>query len=102
MAGSELYVYYRVPCAGSEQARAELAAVHETLQQQFPALQSRWLQRQENSAEMHTWMEIHRASEGLDDATVAHICALLLPWPSMRAGPRHVEIFASLPVSGVL
>jgi len=101
MAGSELYIYYRVPCGDSEQARTEMAAVHETLQQRFPALQSRWLQRQAHGDAMHTWMEIHRMSGGLDAPTVAHICEMLLPWPSMRVGPRHVEVFASLPARSV-
>ena len=96
----ELYVYYRVPRTDSAQAQTELAAVQETLRQRFPTLQSQWLQRLENRDEILTWMEIHRLPEGLDAASVAHICEILLPWPSMRVGPRHVEVFATLPVRG--
>jgi hypothetical protein len=102
MSGGELYVYYRVPRADSAQAQTEMAAVHETLRLRFPALESQWLQRLENRDEMLTWMEIHRQPGGLDASTVAHICEMLLPWPSVRVGPRHVEVFASLPARGVL
>ncbi|MEX8495175.1 DUF4936 family protein [Sphaerotilus sp.] len=98
----ELYIYYRVRHADSGQARTEMAAAHETLRQRFPTLESRWLQRLEDRDEMLTWMEIHRQPGGLDAPTVAHICEMLLPWPSVRVGPRHVEVFASLPVRGVL
>lgn len=106
---AELYVYYRVPAAACDQAEAELAAVQQTLRKTYPALTSRWLQRVErpepqdslgNRDEMRTWMEIHHQPGGLDAATVADICAMLLPWPSARAGPRHVEVFASLPARG--
>ena len=100
--GGELYIYYRVPRAACGQAQAEMLAVQEQLRQRFPALQSQWLQRLENRDEMLTWMEIHRQPGGLDTSTVAHICEMLMPWPSVRVGPRHVEVFASLPDRGVL
>lgn len=41
-------------------------------------------------------MEIHSVPGGLTDDEVADICHLLLPWPSVRSGPRHVEVFAAL------
>lgn len=98
----ELYVYYRVPAAAAEQAQAEMAAVHATLLKTCPDLHSRWLQRCENRDEMLTWMEVHHQAGGLDAATVTHLCAILSPWPSARVGPRHVEVFASLPARGAL
>lgn len=102
MDGGELYVYYRVPAAAAEQARAEVLAAHAALRDVWPALTSRCLQRSENRDEMRTWMEIHHQPGGLDAATMANICAMLSPWPSARAGPRHTEIFATLPTSGAL
>jgi hypothetical protein len=100
--GGTLYVYYRVPAAAAEQARAEIQAAHAALRHVWPALTSRCLQRLENRDEMRTWMEIHHQPGGLDAATMASICAMLSPWPSVRAGPRHTEIFATLPASGAL
>jgi endonuclease V-like protein UPF0215 family len=101
-AHGELYVYYRLPAAAAVQAQAEMAAVHETLLKTYPNLHSRWLQRCENRDEMRTWMEIHHQAGGLDAATMSHVCEILSPWPSARAGPRHVEVFASLPARGAL
>ncbi|MEY2873348.1 MAG: hypothetical protein RLZZ373_719 [Pseudomonadota bacterium] len=98
----ELYVYYRVPCAGSAQAQAEITAAHAALQQSLPALSSRWLQRLEIRDEMLTWMEIHHQPGGLDASTIANICEMLSPWPSVRVGPRHIEVFATLPARGAL
>lgn len=98
----ELYVYYRVPAAAAEQAQAEMAAAHATLLKTCPGLHSRWLQRQGNRDEMLTWMEIHHQPGGLDAVTIAHIGEILMPWPSARVGPRHVEVFASLPARGAL
>ena len=106
---AELYVYYRVPAAACDQAADELATALQTLRKTYPALVSRCLQRVErpemqssadNRDEMRTWMEIHHQPGGLDAAAVAEICAMLLPWPSARVGPRHVEVFASLPAGG--
>lgn len=106
---AELYVYYRVPAAACEQAVDELTTALQALRKTYPALASRWLERVErpetqssadNRDEMRTWMEIHHQPGGLDAAAVADICAMLLPWPSARAGPRHVEVFAPLPARG--
>lgn len=101
-ARGELYVYYRVPTATAEQAQVEMAAVHATLLKTYPNLHSRWLLRRDNRDEMLTWMEVHHQAGGLDAATVAHICAILSPWPSARVGPRHVEVFDPLPARGAL
>lgn len=110
---AELYVYYRVPVAACDQAADELTTALQALRKTYPALASRWLERVEppkpasvpqdstdNRDEMRTWMEIHHQPGGLDAAAVADICAMLLPWPSVRIGPRHVEVFAPLPARG--
>ncbi|WP_310459961.1 DUF4936 family protein [Sphaerotilus sp.] len=101
---AELYVYYRVPATASAQAQAqaEIQAAHAALRKSWPALASRCLQRPEIRDGMRTWMEIHHQPGGLDAATIANICAMLSPWPSARVGPRHTEIFATLPTSGAL
>lgn len=98
----ELYVYYRVPASAHVQALDEVQVAHAALRASLPALTSRCLRRVEKRDEIHTWMEIHHQPEGLDAPTVAHICAILAPWPSVRVGPRHVEVFATLPASGAL
>lgn len=95
-AGRELYVYYRVPLAAAAQAQSELAAMRALLRRQHARVHSRWLQRVEIRDEFITWMEIHTVPGGLTDDEVTDICHLLLPWPSVRSGPRHVEVFAAL------
>lgn len=98
-AGRELYVYYRVPLAAADQAQAETVSMRAVLRERYPRLHSRWLQRAEIRDEFLTWMEIHSVPGGLTADEVADICHLLLPWPSVRSGPRHVEVFAALPDS---
>ncbi len=98
----ELYVYYRMPAAAAAQALVEVQAAHAALQEFWPMLTSRRLERTGNRDGMLTWMEIHHQPGGLDAASVDHICAMLSPWPSERVGARHVEVFAPLPASGVL
>jgi hypothetical protein len=97
----ELYVYYRVPDdpAALALAHAERATMAALLRGRWPGLRTRWLERTEIRDGMRTWMEIHRHPDGLDPQDVAHIGDLLSPWPSVRAGPRHVEVFATLPDS---
>lgn len=96
----ELYVYYRLPQAATAAAQAELAAAFASLRQSFPTISSRCLQRLEKRDEILTWMEIHQRPGGLDAASIDQICAMLAPWPSARQGPRHVELFATLPSGG--
>lgn len=98
-AGRELYVYYRVPQAAADQARADVVSMQAALRVQHPRVHSRWLQRVEIRDEFITWMEIHSVPGGLSADEVTDICHLLLPWPSVRSGPRHVEVFAALPDS---
>ena len=94
--GRELYVYYRVPLAAADQVRAEVASMRALLRERHVRVHSRWLQRAEIRDEFLTLMEIHSVPGGLTDDEVADICHLLLPWPSVRSGPRHVEVFTAL------
>lgn len=92
----ELYIYYRIGEGDAAAFAAELDELVPVLAARFPGLHSRWLQRPQSRDGMLTIMEIHRHPDGLGEALVTDILTVLSPWPSVRAGPRHVEVFTVL------
>lgn len=106
--GCELYVYYRVARADTDEAHAQVEAAQARLRTALPGLEARLLRRSDDAGKNAsgdtgrdpTWMEIYRLEAGLDDADCAQIDAAMRDWPAARVGARTIERF--VPIDGAV
>lgn len=92
---AELYIYWKVAAAQLPQARAAAQALQQALRLRHPALQTRLLQRADES-DAATQMEVYSQPGGIDERLRLDIeqqAALHLAPLGSAAGARHVEVF---------
>lgn len=69
----ELFVYWRTPAPGLDEALAAARRWQDVLAAQHPRLQARLLRRSDVEGPWATVMEVYAAPGGLDKATIRHI-----------------------------
>jgi hypothetical protein len=87
----DLYIYYRAPLDNAPLLQQETTAMQARLSQQY-AVTTALKRRPQETAGMHTWMEVYLEipdgfSAALEQAVSEHQLASLID------GPRHTEQF---------
>ena len=90
----EIFIYYQVPAAHVDTARAIVETFQERLRERLPGLTTRLLRRPEQQMELQTWMEVYaRPDQGVTAEIESAIADEAGAMEGFTVGARHVEAF---------